>query len=399
MLNRKKENIETLKILILDSGRQTLPFLKSYKKAGYHTTLISNTWLNECYFSRYPSEKFIWPDYMSARNEFEDRLFNFLENNETDVVISLSDITSDILSKNRDKISELSAVTQPKYDIFSIGANKLNLMIYCMDNGFPCPKTYALSKDSFKYVKDKLDFPVIVKPVGGVGALGVSRINSIEELEERFDKLNNEFGNLIIQEYIPVEDRNQYMAEAFVDNDGKMQVCVVIEKSRIFPVKAGTSSANVTVIHPEITDITKRLLESLKWRGAADIDFIVDPRDNIPKILEINPRVTAGIKIAFSAGVDFADMFVKLALGQNIPEIKKYRQEVYCRNFFLEILWFLTSSFRMKKETSPSFFKIWGRNMCDQLFSVDDPLTWLGFFLHMLKKYLSIKKLRAKFHY
>jgi predicted ATP-grasp superfamily ATP-dependent carboligase len=128
------------------------------------------------------------------------------------------------------------------------------------------------------------------------------------------------------------------------------------------------------------------------------VDYILDPRDNVAKILEINPRVTAGIKIGFVAGIDYADLYLKYAFKQEIPEISEYKLDVYSRNFFLEMLWFLTSTSSMKRNTSPSFFKFFGKNVVDQVFSLDDPLTGLGFFLYMVKKYMNVKNFKKKFN-
>ena len=163
-------------------------------------------------------------------------------------------------------------------------------------------------------------------------------------------------------------------------------------------MKGGTSTANVTIDHREITGTTRKLLEGLKWKGAADVDYIFDPRDNTAKILEINPRVTAGIKTGFVAGIDYADLHLKLAFGEDIPKIVSYKLGVYCRKFFLEMLCYLLSDRDMKKRTTPPFFTIFRRNMVDQVFSIDDPLAGLGFFLSMVRRYTNIRNFKAKFH-
>lgn len=389
--------MESYNILLLDQGRQSLPFLKSLNQAGHKTKVVCNTLLCESYFSRYADERLIWPSYVNDRAGFEKCLFQYLKTNKVDITIAVGDITADILSKNKDVIQQHTNICSPDYSILYKGAEKLELMRFCMENNLPCPKTFEFNEDAINKIDELLQFPVIVKPTRMVGAIGVTRFNSTEELREGSSKLLNEFDDLLIQEYIPLEGVNQFMAEAFVDDDGEMKVCVVIEKTRIFPVKAGTSSANRTVTHAAIENVTRRLLESIHWRGAADIDYIVDPRDNQPKILEINPRITAGIKNAFLAGVDFADLHVKLATGQPIPKIEAYKTNVYCRNLFLDMLWHTYASSDLKKSTSPSFFAFFKSGYYDQVFSWDDPLTGLGFFLNMLKKYLNVKKFKSKF--
>lgn len=383
---------------MLDQGRQSLPFLKSYAKAGYNVAVVCNNRLNECYFSRYPSKKLLWPSYVKEREAFEKELINYLKKNKVDITISVGDISSDILSKNKEVISRYTNITLPDYPTFIKGADKLSLMKYCMSNNLPCPATYELNEETLRNAKELLKFPVMVKPTRGVGAIGVVKINDWEELNQKYKPLNSKFDKLIVQEFIPQEGGMQYQAEAFLDKNHELKVCMVISKPRFFPVNGGTSTANVSIEHPEIYETTKRLLEGLKWQGAADVDYILDPRDQKAKILEINPRVTAGIKIGFAAGIDYADLHVRLALGEHIPKIKEYKLGIYCRNFILETLWFLFSNNKIKRNTQPGFFKFPNRHMIDQVFSWDDPFTSLGFCLNIMNKYLSINKLKSKLH-
>jgi D-aspartate ligase len=383
---------------MLDQGRQALPFLRSFAKSGYHTTVICNTRLSESFFSRYPDKRLLWPSYMEDREGYERKLFEYLEAYRPDVTISVGDITSDILSKYKVKISKYTNITSPDYPVFLHAADKLNLMQYCMKHNLPCPRTYDLTNDTLKEIRKLLEFPVIVKPNRGLGAIGVERYDTFDELVNGYKKLKAAHGNLIVQEYIPQEGGMQYQAEAFVDMNGKVKVCMVILKPRFFPVNGGTSTANVTIRHAEIEKTTRELLEGLHWRGAADVDYILDPRDNNAKILEINPRVTAGIKIGFAAGIDYADLHVSLALGNEVPEISDYKLGIYCRNFFLEILWFVFSNRKMKRTTTPRFFRLYGGKVVDQIFSWHDPMAGIGFFLHMVKKYLNVNNLKAKFH-
>jgi len=387
-----------LKVLILDQGRQSLPFFRSLSKAGHQVICVCNTKLNETFFSRYPSKRLIWPSYVKDRPAFEKELINYIKSNDIDVTISVGDISSDILSKNKEVIRRYTNITSPEYSTFIKAADKMNLMDYCMSNNLPCPRTFILNDETISQIPDKLQFPVIVKPTRGIGAIGVVRFDHYEKLIKEYPSMKEKHGLLIVQEYIPQEGGMQYQAEAFLDENGKMKVCMVILKPRFFPVNGGTSTANLTIMHPEIVRTTKTLLEGLHWRGAADVDYILDPRDNVVKILEINPRVTAGIKIGFEAGIDYADLHIRLALGQEVPKIESYKTGVYCRNFFLEMLWFLYSDRKMKKTTAPSFYKFFGRNVYDQIFSLNDPLAGIGFFLNMVRKYLNISNFRAKFH-
>ena len=220
-----------------------------------------------------------------------------------------------------------------------------------------------------------------------MGAVGLHRIETPEALRRHHEAIRQKHGELLIQEFIPLEGGTQYQAEAFLDADSRMKVCLVIAKPRFFPVTGGTSSCNVTIHRPDIQENVRRLLEGIEWTGAADVDLILDPRDNVPKILEINPRVTAGIKIGFAAGIDYADLHVRLAMGEPIPRIDSYRLGVTLRNLCLDVLWYLFSDKSSRRSARPAFLNFLGRDVVYQTFSADDPMPLAGFILGMIRKY------------
>jgi predicted ATP-grasp superfamily ATP-dependent carboligase len=385
-----------LKILLLDQGRQTLPFLKSFAKAGHKVFVVCNSRINEGYFSRYPTKRLMWPSYNTDPEGFKEHLLTYLKKNNIDVTLCLGDVSAEILSKNRDEISKYTKITVPEYSKFASVTDKLELMEYCMNNDIPCPVTCKLDREFNPDLLGNFNFPVIVKPRKGIGAMGVVKVEKPKMVSEIVPGLYNKYGPLLMQEYIPQQNGMQYQAQAFLDRNSCMKVCMVIEKPRFFPVNGGTSTANVTVENAKIVETCRQLLEGIGWTGAADVDLILDPRDNIAKVLEINPRVTAGIKIGFAAGIDYADLHIRYALGEEIPEIKQYKLGVYSRNIFMDLMWFIFSDREMKKNTHPPFFKFFGKDVLDQTISLDDPLTGLGFFLNMARKYMNIKYLREK---
>src|ERR1700676_4914083 len=48
------------------------------------------------------------------------------------------------------------------------------------------------------------------------------------------------------------------------------------------------------------------------------VEFKLDPRDGVPKLMEINPRFWGSIALAICAGADFPTMAVDLATGQRV---------------------------------------------------------------------------------
>ncbi len=269
------------------------------------------------------------------------------------------------------------------------------MMRMCMKNNIPCPQTYDSEKENLEEIINKVPFPVMVKPSRGIGAIGLHCFDTPDQLRRHHNTIRTKYGPLIIQEFIPLTE-TQFQAEAFCNAQSEMTVCMVIGKPRFFPVTGGTSTCNITIDRPDIAENVRRLLEGIRWIGSADVDLIFDPRDNTPKILEINPRVTAGIKIGFEAGIDYSDLQIRLALGKDIPTIRDYKLGVVLRNLCLDILWYKYSDKAARKRAKPSFWKFFGRNIKYQTMRIDDPFPILGFIIGNIIKYRSPEKRSAK---
>lgn len=388
--------MEKLNILILDgSGRQCLPFMRSLKRAGHSVAVVCpNRWC-EGHFSRYADKRLIWPDVFKDEQGFHQCLVDYLRNNHCDVILPLGDISAHLVSSHKQELSKYTAMPVPDYDVFMRAADKVQTMEYCMANDIPCPQTYDAERESLEEIISKVPFPVMVKPSRGIGAVGLHRLENVNELRKHYGAIRKRYGPLIIQEFIPLSE-TQFQAEAFCNAQSKMVVCMVIGKPRFFPVTGGTSTCNITINRPDIVENVRKLLEGIKWVGSADVDLILDPRDNTPKILEINPRVTAGIKIGFEAGIDYADLQLRLALGKEIPIIKNYKLGIVLRNLCLDILWYIYSNGRARKKTQPSFWKFFGRNIKYQTMRIDDPFPILGFVIGNVIKYSGSEKRAAK---
>src|SRR5262245_2564238 len=109
-----------------------------------------------------------------------------------------------------------------------------------------------------------------------------------------------------------------------------------------------------------------------------DCDFIEDPRDGTPKLMEINPRFTRSIKICVLAGIDFPYLLYRLAVGKPFPSVLEYKVGVFLRYLPADIMWFMKSQNRFT--TQPSFFWFWGKNLRDELLSLSDPGPTLAYF-------------------
>lgn len=373
-------------------ARQSLPILKALKRLGCITTALCASKLDVAYVSRYCDYKVLGVCDNNRSVETIEQVRKLIRSGKYDVVIPTTDFAANILSEKKEEFSPNAYILSNDIEVFQIARDKSRTMITCMENNIPCPKTITrlLSADQIDDLQ--LNFPVVVKPRVGYGAVGFVKIESLADLKRYFAVNLIDPSQCVIQEYIPQTDL-QYECAMFVDNNNQVRTSLVFSKNRWFPVEGGSSTLNITVDRPDIVESCTRLLMLINWRGPADIDLIQDPRDGIAKIMEINPRVSGSVKICFEAGVDQARQMMELAYDVPVTEYKTYDMGCRLRCSQTDLLWFFKSPNRWK--TKPSWFSCYKTH--DQIFSWDDPLPWFTFSLQGLNKYGSeMEKRRAR---
>jgi D-aspartate ligase len=365
--------------LILDAEMQcALPVLEALRRRGFHVTAGSHKRVNMGFFSRYPNRRVLYPPPLHAPAGFVARIVELAREHRYDFVLPTDDVSSELLTAERDQIERYTRLAVAPYEIFMKARDKSKTLRIAMANDVPCPRTFFPDDESIDRIAGRASYPVLVKANVSSGARGISAVYHKADLERTYEQVKEAYGECHIQEYIPKGDL-QYKADLFLDHNQDLNAAIVYSKLRYFPVNGGSSVVNRTVRHPQIIDSAYRLLKAMGWRGFADFDFITDPRDGVAKIMEINPRIPACFRITLAAGIDFPAMIAKLAMGEEVPTVKGYALDVYLRYFTLDVLWFIQSPDRFRAR--PNFFKFFGRNLSDQIISLRDPGPILGFCL------------------
>jgi predicted ATP-grasp superfamily ATP-dependent carboligase len=145
----------------------------------------------------------------------------------------------------------------------------------------------------------------------------------------------------------------------------------------MYPVQGGPSTLREGVEHPQVMELGLSLLKSLNWTGVGMVEFKVDPRDGVPKLMEVNPRFWGSLQLAIVSEVDFPYLILKMARGESFAPILRYPVGRRCRwLLFGDILHFLTNPHRFRLQ--PSFFHLFEPKTFYDIISSEDPLPILG---------------------
>lgn len=225
------------------------------------------------------------------------------------VLISTNETYTEFISGNRDKISDSYVYNVPSVDIIKSLTNKEKFYKTYKDSNLVFPKTiYYDCKKNKEINVDGFSFPLIIKPSNVVMYNHISfddkhkiyKVNTQDELEKTIDDIV--FGGytdkLIIQEFIPGDDSNLFDSVVYVNQKGNVEFISFAQIGLQERTKSMVGNAAVLIngfnttngnAKKQVKEI-KKFMESINYRGFAEVDMKYDIRDNTFKVLEINAR-------------------------------------------------------------------------------------------------------------
>ena len=221
-----------------------------------------------------------------------------------------------------------------------------------------------------------IPIPAVIKPRISSGSFGIVYVRKREDLIPSYQKVHARYPFPLIQEWIP-DGGGTFGLSALFDEASNIKAAFIHKKLRMYPVQGGPSTLREGVEHPQIMELGLSLLKSLNWTGVGMIEFKVDPRDGVPKLMEINPRFWGSLQLAIVSEVDFPYLILKMARGESFEPVLRYPVGRRCRwLLFGDILHFLTNPNRF--HLKPSFFHFFEPDTFYDILSKDDPLPVLG---------------------
>jgi len=259
------------------------------------------------YLIPYPSEG---EEGLLARLEYINSI------NKIDVLIPTLDVEIFSFIKLSHKLSSMGIHTfLPTEEQFNL-RSKVNLNQLCKKYSIDVPKTKEIFDTSSVYTLNKeFEFPVMVKGLFYEAYIAYS----IEEILMRFSNIKAKWGlPIIIQEHIIGEE---YDVVGLGDGEGKVIGSVGMKK--VFLTDKGKAWSGLSIKDPYLLEITKRLIEGMKWRGGLEVE-ILKAKDGKYYLIEINPRFPAWVYLSVGAGQNLPYALFQLALGKKVTPFEDY---------------------------------------------------------------------------
>ena len=204
----------------------------------------------------------------------------------------------------------------------SLAMDKVKSRIIFKKNKIRVPKYFLLRKenknDFYKnYKNKKIKFPVVIKPTNEGSSLGVYICKNIAEFKRNFKKLENNYNEILIEEYIPGQE-----IQAAVMGNKTLGAIELVPKRKFYDYKPKYSSkaktehimpAKISIKKYKEVFLAKKAHISLGCKGITRSDFRF--YKNKFYLLETNTqpgmtKLSLVPEIAKYCGINFEDLVV-----------------------------------------------------------------------------------------
>ena len=326
-------------ILLLGGSAQQIVAIETAKRLGYFTVLSDYLSDNP---GQYVADKF----YLVSTTD-KDAVLEVAKNENVDGVLAYA---SDPAAPTAAYVAEKLGLPGSPYKSVEILCNKDRFRKFLSDNNFCTPKAkgYTDLGNAIDDLKNNyFKYPVIVKPVDSSGSKGVSKIDSIDEENDKLDyamsfsrskkiiieEFVEKFGYQIVGDGLSV---NGKLVFRYFANDHFDEKCV----NPFVPISASFPYSMPQAVQDKIHGEIQRLLDLLHMQTTTyNFDMRIDKDYNV-YLMEVAPRDGGNYipdVIKYATGIDLVECAVKAAMGEKI-EINDVNPEGYYAYFAVHSL-------------------------------------------------------------
>ncbi len=255
-----------------------------------------------------------------------DNLNQIIEHENIDIIQVQPDSEVIVVSKNRAKIKTKTFL--PSHETVEICQNKYQSFLMWQKEGIEQPKTLLLkTEEDLRQAFQEIKSPFWIRAIKGAGGKGSLIAKDINQAKIWIDYLNG-WGSFVASELLP----NRLLTWQSIWKDGEL-ICAQ-GRERLSWAMGNATASGVSGMTGVCRTVARKDLDEIAEKAILAIDkkpngiFGVDLKENsndIPCPTEINiGRFFTTIQFFAELGLNMPDIYIKLATGETVPDIKKY---------------------------------------------------------------------------
>lgn len=287
---------------------------RSLARAGFSVTGADVLRLPRGVRSRYMIG---YRDLVDARErEFEDALVGLVESVRPDVFLPIGTRGVLAAARCREALAAMTAVNVVDEPAFMAAFDKSVCVAECHRLGIGCARVLGFEEALAMLERAPGTAAVVVKPPWDVGAArGVCYVREPGALRETVERCSRVYGGSLVQDYIPGGADAMRTVLLLFTPESDVAAAFTMQKIRHWPQTGGATAAGRSTDEPELVELVLPFFRAWRWRGPAEVELKLDPRDGRFKVIEINPRFPGYLRFAWHCGLDLPLLATRLALG------------------------------------------------------------------------------------
>lgn len=261
------------------------------------------------------------------------------------VLLANADFLVALLAAHRERLGAYFHLPLLADDVLRDVADKATFSAVCAEIDVPTPRTVVLDfagGTAPEVPELDLGWPLVAKAsrssaYNGVSFDGKRKVFEIRDRPQLLDLVERLTAagyrdRFVLQEMIPGDDTAMLSVTAYVDTRGEVTLLggaqVLLEEHT--PGAIGNPAAMFTTDLPEVFEQSVRFLEHTGYRGYANFDVKIDPRDGVAKFFEVNPRIGRNNYYMTAAGANVAEPVVAdLLEDRALTRLVTHREILY----------------------------------------------------------------------
>ncbi len=365
-------------------GSNGLSFLRSLGRRGVPVVAL-DTWKDPGMYSRY-----CIPSVVPRAEGHDKSLLNFLQEAgeavpRRGVLIPTADAFVLFVAKHRKELEKQFDFNIADYEVVLTATNKKRQYEAAQQEGVETPLTLFPEDLPIEEIAQEMSYPCILKPhyshlwrnylnAHQETRWGkVAEAHSRSELIDTYSEMKRSGLEFMVQERIEGGDDQLFGLLTYLDRSSKPLAVFTKRKLRQYPRGYGDGCFQVAVEEPQVAGLGLRLLQALKFRGTAGVEFKRDAQEGALKLIEVNPRSISQTYHAVVCGVDIPHIAYRDARGEPTERVTAFRSGVKWINFEKDLRAFREGRRRGEENLGQWLNSLLGER-CFAFFTWDDPL-------------------------
>lgn len=299
------------------------------------------------------------------------------------------------VSEKRKTLLEYYYFVLPPHKVIATLMSKKEFYGFATAHDILVPKTiYTQSEKEIIKAADEISYPCMIKPEyrdtsWNVAVSPTDKVlfidsrNTLLAYLEKFDIANR---RLLVQEFIDGAVEDLCYCLAYIDRNYNILALFTGRKLRQYPKLTGTMSLGESLWMPSIADETARIFALAGCCGLCSLEYMKSRKDQRYYIVEPTVgRTDTQEGLSIKSGMDIPYLAYLDAIGKDPAPIECFQEGVKWIDEPLEFYSF-QSAWRNGNRNFIQWLRSYRGKKGLSVFTFDDPLPFLDFFLDKLKK-------------